>query len=515
MTMMLACSSRPPPSSGGVSFRLSSSSPSFRRTQGTATPSNIKNFSKTIQCDLRTSTARTFTSTTVVSRSQPSRQRSAVAPSRTRTLAPTVGGAVVANVAAGTAASSSAPGGLSSLLPHLPQQWVAALPAHAREFAFAGGLSLFALLCLPSLAKKLWELMVRINPGHTDITAFLIPVRAFSVQDAALGATLRRRARELVRWETSILHAAVLPMQFAVLAAVAARLLVVTGLTEVLHVVLFAREGSLVAACRLPWPAYVAAAWYFMDRAVTRVRTRLLGAVESVGGTGARTLEPRIETGANTVKTALGVPMFLLFLDSIGVTLSAVWGLLGFGGVAVSFGMKDIVSDFIAGLMMLTNPTFKVGDSIKAGNIQGTVMGIGATKTTLLTRTGTGKTPHTISNGVLSSQATGVVNMSLARARYFDHQLCFKANGGVAAVAAVCADIKAYLDGHPDVIHDPMDGGDRAWCALESLGPGGVLVGVKCTLRKMGSQVFALEQGRMLVEIGELVEAAEGVSLKA
>ncbi len=33
--------------------------------------------------------------------------------------------------------------------------------------------------------------------------------------------------------------------------------------------------------------------------------------------------------------------------------------------------------------------------------------GIGATKTTLLTRTGTGKTPHTISNNVLNSQATG------------------------------------------------------------------------------------------------------------
>lgn len=419
---------------------------------------------------------------------------------------------MVANVAAGTVASSSAPGGLFRLLPQ-HSQWVAALPADAREFAFAGGLSLFALLCLPFLAKKLWELLDRITSSHTDVAGSFIPVRAFSVQDAALGATLRRKARELVDWETSILHAAVLPMQIAVLTTVATRLLVVTGFTEVLHVALFAREGSLVAACRLPWPAYVAATWYFMDSVVTRIRTRLLSAVESVGGTGARTLEPRIVTGANTMKTALSVPMFLLFLDSIGVTLSAVWGVLGFGGVAVSLGMKDIVSDFIAGLIMLTNPTFKVGDTIKAGNIQGTVMGIGATKTTLLTRTGTGKTPHTISNGVLSAHSTGVVNMSLARARYFDHQLCLKADGGVDSIAAVCVAIKAYLDGHPDVIHDPMDGGERAWCALQSLGPGGILVGVKCTLHKMGSQVFALEQGRMLVEIGKLVEAAEGVSL--
>ena len=52
----------------------------------------------------------------------------------------------------------------------------------------------------------------------------------------------------------------------------------------------------------------------------------------------------------------------MMFLDSVGVTLSAVWGLLGLGGVAVSLGLKDVVSDLVAGLIMLTNPTFKVGD---------------------------------------------------------------------------------------------------------------------------------------------------------
>ena len=94
-------------------------------------------------------------------------------------------------------------------------------------------------------------------------------------------------------------------------------------------------------------------------------------------GRGARALEPRIVTGANTLKTAISIPMLLLFLDSVGVTLSAVWGLLGLGGVAVSLGLKDVIADFVAGLIMLTNPTFKVGDTIKAGPVQGTVMGIG------------------------------------------------------------------------------------------------------------------------------------------
>ena len=46
------------------------------------------------------------------------------------------------------------------------------------------------------------------------------------------------------------------------------------------------------------------------------------------------------------------------------MTFSAVWGLLGFGGVAVSLGLKDVVSDFIAGVILMVNPTFKVGDTV-------------------------------------------------------------------------------------------------------------------------------------------------------
>jgi len=45
------------------------------------------------------------------------------------------------------------------------------------------------------------------------------------------------------------------------------------------------------------------------------------------------------------------------------------------------------------------------------------------------------------------------------------------------------------------------------------LGPGGVLVGVRCTLHKMGGQAFAVNSGEMLTRIGKLVEVTEGVTL--
>ena len=49
------------------------------------------------------------------------------------------------------------------------------------------------------------------------------------MQDSQLSAVLKRKARELITWEGSLVQAAVLPAQVALLATVAARLLVATG----------------------------------------------------------------------------------------------------------------------------------------------------------------------------------------------------------------------------------------------------------------------------------------------
>ena len=57
-------------------------------------------------------------------------------------------------------------------------------------------------------------------------------------------------------------------------------------------------------------------------------RGRSFAAIDAVGGTDARNLEPRLVTGTNAVRSALFVPALIVFLDSLGVTFSAVWGLL-------------------------------------------------------------------------------------------------------------------------------------------------------------------------------------------
>ncbi len=55
--------------------------------------------------------------------------------------------------------------------------------------------------------------------------------------------------------------------------------------------------------------------------------------------------------------------------------------LIAFLGVGIGFALKDLLSNFIAGIMILTQKKFKIGDKIKLGDILGTITEI-ETRTT-------------------------------------------------------------------------------------------------------------------------------------
>lgn len=231
-----------------------------------------------------------------------------------------------------------------------------------------------------------------------------------------------------------------------------------TGYSASLHHFLFAKTGCLCHKFNLPWPAVTAAAYMLVRDVLVTTRDVVSAACEEVGGV-ARTLQPRVETSYNTSLTFASIAIGLLFLDSLGVTLSTVWGVLGVGGVAISLGVKDIIADIASGLLMMTSPTFRVGDWVKAGDVEGTVMSMGPTKTTLLTRNGAHKTPRTVSNNVLTSSKAGIINFALAKSLYFDHELRVRATS-VDSVMKLCAGVDEYLIAHPIVIKDPMDAAD-------------------------------------------------------
>ena len=68
---------------------------------------------------------------------------------------------------------------------------------------------------------------------------------------------------------------------------------------------------------------------------------------------------------------------FLLFLDNLGVDITALVAGLGVGGVAVALAVQNVLGDLFASLSIILDRPFVVGDFIIVDQLMGTVEHIG------------------------------------------------------------------------------------------------------------------------------------------
>lgn len=71
-----------------------------------------------------------------------------------------------------------------------------------------------------------------------------------------------------------------------------------------------------------------------------------------------------------------------------GLQAGDLIGVLGLSSVAIGFAFKDIFQNFLAGVLILTQRPFKLGDQIARGNIEGTVEQINIRSTIIKTYDG-------------------------------------------------------------------------------------------------------------------------------
>lgn len=76
---------------------------------------------------------------------------------------------------------------------------------------------------------------------------------------------------------------------------------------------------------------------------------------------------------------------FLMILQSAGVDLSAITVLAGALGIGVGFGLQNITSNFVSGIIILFERPIKVGDRIEVNDILGDVVNISPRATTIVT----------------------------------------------------------------------------------------------------------------------------------
>ncbi|WP_346777014.1 mechanosensitive ion channel family protein [Streptomyces sp. HNM0575] len=73
----------------------------------------------------------------------------------------------------------------------------------------------------------------------------------------------------------------------------------------------------------------------------------------------------------------------LMVLADFGINLAPLLASAGVAGVALGFGARDVVTDLLAGIFMLLEDQYGVGDRVDVGEISGTVLEVGLRVTQL------------------------------------------------------------------------------------------------------------------------------------
>ena len=91
------------------------------------------------------------------------------------------------------------------------------------------------------------------------------------------------------------------------------------------------------------------------------------------------------QTIATLVRYTTLVIGFVVIMQAAGINLTTFNVVAGAVGVGVGFGLQNIVSNFISGLIVMLERPVKIGDRVDIGGVEGSVIEIGARATTLLT----------------------------------------------------------------------------------------------------------------------------------
>lgn len=118
-----------------------------------------------------------------------------------------------------------------------------------------------------------------------------------------------------------------------------------------------------------------------LSRRAIRVVTDRIGSVEMptafVSETAAHRTEQRAHSIGTLLRSAASTVIFgtatVMVLDNLGISVVPLVASLGIAGIAIGFGAQSFVEDLIAGVMMLVEDQFGVGDRIDTGTVEGTV----------------------------------------------------------------------------------------------------------------------------------------------
>ena len=137
-----------------------------------------------------------------------------------------------------------------------------------------------------------------------------------------------------------------------------------------------------------------------------------------------------------------------VILQTFGIKLTAFAVLAGAIGVGVGFGLQQIMSNFISGLIIMFERPIKVGDRIELGTLEGNVTEIGIRRTTVVTN----------DNVAILVPNSRFITDNVVNVRYHSSYVRVRIGVSVAPTADPTLVRQALLDvahAHPEVLAEP------------------------------------------------------------
>ncbi|MFV0469040.1 MAG: mechanosensitive ion channel family protein [Dysgonomonas sp.] len=159
-------------------------------------------------------------------------------------------------------------------------------------------------------------------------------------------------------------------------------------------------------------------------------------------------IDPAVQSFlASLINISLNIILVILVIGILGISTTSFAALIAAAGLAVGMAMKDNLSNFAGGVMILINKPFKIGDRIVVQGLDGVVKSIGILYTVLVAADN--KTLY-VPNGPLSTG--NITNFSTQANRRVDITLNLAYGNDLDNLKAI---LTTLIDAEPKILKDP------------------------------------------------------------
>uniref|UniRef100_A0A0E0CPT6 Mechanosensitive ion channel MscS domain-containing protein n=1 Tax=Oryza meridionalis TaxID=40149 RepID=A0A0E0CPT6_9ORYZ len=203
----------------------------------------------------------------------------------------------------------------------------------------------------------------------------------------------------------------------------------------------------------------------------------------------------RLSTFDKVSSLALIALAGMALAEACGVPVQSILTVGGVGGVATAFAARDVLGNILSGLSLQFSKLFLVGDNIKAGSIEGKVIEIGLTSTSLINPE---NLPVVVPNSLFSSQI--IVNKSRAvwRASVVKIPVIIE---DLEKIPTISEEIKVKLRSNPNI--------DAPYCYLSRLESSHGELTIGCNIKSMRRDEWTTVEQDILLKAASIVKQYE------